>query len=166
MSQSCGCLQRDIASGGTPEERFDRSYIENAETGCWEWSEHLSPKGYGIINIKTYPRRAHRFAYERFVGPIPEGAVVCHKCDNPKCVNPAHLFVGISADNVADKVRKGRQATGRNVASSVLTDDAVKEIRRLAAYMTQTDIAKMFGVTQANVSEIVRRKTWRHIPEA
>ncbi len=81
----------------------------NKETGCWEWSKGLT-HGYGVTfrNKIEYSRRAHRLSYKIFVGPVPKGLLVCHHCDNPKCVNPKHLFIGTNMDNTTDKMRKGR----------------------------------------------------------
>lgn len=103
-SKSCGCLQREQWE---PKKRFSGKYKINAETGCWEWVSTFS-KGYGQIRMSGKYLYAHRVAYELFKGPITDGLLVCHKCDNPRCVNPEHLFLGTHRDNVVDSINKGR----------------------------------------------------------
>ena len=88
------------------EERFDAFCDKTGD--CWIWTGTFSSKGYAKFDSKE----AHRLAYERFVGPIPAGLLACHECDNPKCVNPAHLWLGTHADNMADMKAKGRQRNG------------------------------------------------------
>lgn len=79
------------------------------DSGCWEWQGHRLPKGYGHFRGLTAKNvKAHRFAYELLVGPIPDGLRVLHRCDNPPCVNPVHLFLGTDKDNSDDKIAKGR----------------------------------------------------------
>ena len=86
------------------------------ESGCWEWRGWKHDKGYGLLEVSKKKVRAHRVAYEGMVGEIPEGLLVCHKCDNPCCVNPDHLFVGTYRDNVLDMHRKGRFVGNRKKA--------------------------------------------------
>ena len=103
-----------MARGRLPiEVRFnDNKYEVNEITGCWEWKRATNNIGYGMFRIKQgLMRTAHRVSYELFKGPIPKGMVVCHKCDNPKCVNPDHLWVGTMKDNIRDMDNKGRRVT-------------------------------------------------------
>jgi len=95
------------------EVRFhDNKYDINEITGCWEWKRATNNIGYGMFRIKQgLMRTAHRVSYELFNGPIPNGMVVCHTCDNPKCVNPDHLWVGTMLDNIRDMDSKGRRVT-------------------------------------------------------
>lgn len=96
-----------------PTERFWSKVDTSAgPNGCWLWQGALLPKGYGQFTIGHQRGYAHRFSYELAHGPVPPDMFVCHTCDNPRCVNPAHLFSGTTLDNVRDKVAKGRQPRG------------------------------------------------------
>ena len=132
-------------------------------SGCWLWTAYCDKDGYAVFSINgTGPQRAQRFAWNSFVGDIPTGMQVLHKCDVRCCVNPHHLFLGTNRDNMIDKVAKGRQARGRQTCSSnKLTETQVRAIR--ADERQQKDIAVAYGISQTNVSMIQRRATWRHV---
>ena len=132
---------------------------------CWLWT---GPKslGYGIVWMK-YARvgliqmRAHRVAYNLFIGPIPDGLWVLHKCDNPPCVRPEHLFLGTPAENTADSIRKGRRGHGAK-----LTPDQVREIRRADKRgIRRSIIAEKYGVCKGTISAIAQRRRWRDITD-
>jgi len=89
-------------------ERFEDKYIPEPMSGCWIWTARVSPAGYGQASYKRKSTFAHRLAWTLFRGPIPEGLCVLHKCDNPPCVNPEHLFIGTQIENIRDCVAKGR----------------------------------------------------------
>ncbi len=110
-------------------------------------------------NQKT--RLSHRVSWELTNGPIPKGICVLHKCDNPLCVNPSHLFLGTYADNMKDMTIKGRQARGTSIYTHKLTEENVLHIRSLELPMK--DIAEMYKVHRTTISRIRSRKTWRYI---
>lgn len=98
----------------TPEERF-WAKVDKSE-GCWVWAGQVDRNGYGVLQIRSRASRmvrAHRYAYELAHGPIEPDLFICHRCDNPPCVNPAHLFAGSASDNNYDASRKGRHPQGR-----------------------------------------------------
>ena len=148
-------------------QRFEERWIPVPWSGCWEWTMGRDSKGYGTISFKGQSStRAHRLSWELHRGPIPDGMHVLHKCDNPGCVNPDHLFIGTHDDNMADKAAKGRAPSmaGEACPVSVLTDEAIDDIRREYAtgLVKQRELAAKHGVSQTNISSIVRRATWRH----
>lgn len=146
-------------------DRFESRIQRDANAkGCWKWKGYVSPHGYGEISIKHRSVRANRFSYTLYNGAIPDGLNVLHSCDNPACVNPAHLFVGTHADNIKDKVSKQRQARGVNHGMAKITPAIVYSIRMLArAGKTQKFIAQLVGLTQAAVSLIVIGEKWGHV---
>lgn len=154
-------------------EKFWSKVVIADDNECWLWQSSLSKDGYGMFKTcHDYQRksfRAHRYAYELHNGPIPDGLLALHKCDNPTCVNPNHLFLGTQQDNIDDMIAKGRDnmavpCPGERNAAAKLTEAQVIEIRRRkAAGESGYSLAKEFGVIQATISKIVLRKTWRHV---
>lgn len=153
------------------------SRVEKTD-GCWNWTGDRSDDGYGRICIRG--RRvcfAHRVSWEMHNGSIPEGMCVLHRCDNPRCVRPDHLFVGTREDNAKDRDAKWRGVFARGEANgqAKLTEIQVREIRgrfgfvrlgrgpRPAGQPTNGEIAAIYGVTHSQISLILRRKEWRHI---
>lgn len=130
---------------------------------CHEWTGCMNPKGYGQFNLGGKPVRAHRVSYFLATGEEPE--CVCHRCDNRKCCNPAHLFGGTAADNSRDMVEKARSAQGERNGQAKLNEEHVLEIRRLYATgrFTQIKLAHVFGIDQSAVSWIVTHKRWAHV---
>ena len=156
---------------GTVEERFWRYVTPGQPDECWLWTGYVTKGGYGQINRGQGKGLifAHRLSWELHHGPIPTDMLVCHVCDNPICVNPAHLFTGTDADNLADMRRKGRERhpaqKGSANGMTKLTEEQVIEIRRLCAQgVALRAIAPMFGISYSNVGYIVRRKTWTNVP--
>lgn len=149
---------------------FWDNVVKQDGDGCWEWKSAYLGKGYGSWRPTPghRPLGAHRVAYELTYGPIPAGPprlCVCHRCDNPPCVRPDHLFLGTYQDNLDDMVAKGRALGARN-ARSRLTDAQVAEI--LVAYAaggaTMKELGASYGVTWGTVRFIVAGVTWKHVP--
>lgn len=132
---------------------------------CWIWTKTRTKAGYGVYRA----RYAHRLSYEKHHGPIPDGLHVCHTCDNPACVRPDHLFLGTAKDNRDDMVQKGRAPNlkGENHGKAKLTEDNVREIRRLYGRKkqrpTQTELAERYCVTRSAIREIVTGRNWSHL---
>lgn len=150
----------------------------NKTKGCWEWQGAKSGFGYGVIGVYVNGARklqkTHRVSWTLKYGDIPDGMCVLHKCDNPKCVNPDHLFLGSYADNVHDCIDKGRfhilkpgapppRHLGELNGLSKLTSQQVLDIRNMSKTMTRAEIAKIYSVSRSTVTDIVNRNTWRHI---
>lgn len=137
---------------------------------CWNYLGSIVENGYGIYRFccwwgQLVNQKAHRVSFFLKYGFLPD-LFICHKCDNPKCVNPKHLFAGKPAANSQDMVNKKRQAVGSRIRQSKLTSTQVKEIRRLCATGTERvqKIADRFGVTYGSIWNITKRITWRHLP--
>ena len=149
----------------TNEDRFwNKVFIPPDKDQCWEWTAGLYPAGYGKFKYYKKHCGSHRLSWAFAFGEVPDGLCVLHKCDNRKCVNPSHLFLGTRTDNARDRDLKGRGgfASGENAGASKLTDHQVHLIRRLRSEigLTQTLIGKLFGITQSSVSNIIRGKSW------
>lgn len=126
--------------------------------GCWLWSGSIGWEGYGRLGYEGREYKAHRLAYEAWVGPIPAGLLVCHHCDMRCCIRPDHLFAGTHADNTADMVRKDRHGM------AVLQIADIPVVRaRLAAGETQASVARAYGVKHSVISLLARGERWRSI---
>ena len=110
-------------------ERFKSKIIPVTETGCWLWSGAVNSRGYPFIKIDGSTVRAHRFSYENYVGDIPDGEIIRHKCDVSICVNPSHLCTGTNADNSNDMKVRGRSLVGSKNPASKLSEEDVLSIR-------------------------------------
>lgn len=158
----------------SPADRIKRMAERDLATGCWNWTG-ATRGGYGrlIVGSRSDGSRrsvsAHRLAYEAFVGPVPEGMEICHRCDNRKCTNPDHLFPGTRQDNVDDRESKGRgvYVRGEGVGTSKLSDAEVMSARRLRKQgWVYQQIADRLGVSKRTVMRAVKGETWRHVPPA
>lgn len=140
---------------------------------CWLWGgarqsrNRYGTGGYGTLIRHGRQVYAHRHAYELAVGPIPDGMEILHQCDNPPCVNPAHLRVGTHAENMAEVRERGRSrpAIGERSGSARLTEAAVREIRRVYGHdgASAKDLAQRFGVHRESIYAVVLGKSWRHV---
>jgi|SRR5271170_2141735 len=143
----------------TIEERF-WSFVRKHECGCWEWGRSCNEHGYGVFYMLNRQFLAHRVCYELCIGEIPQGLKVLHRCDNPKCVRPDHLFIGTQLENIEDMVRKGRRK-GTKHALAKLNDEQVLAVR--ASVKQGRILARELGVSEALISLIRSRKIWSHI---
>lgn len=148
--------------------------VKITENGCWEWQK-CKMRGYGVIHISREKRKvlAHRLSYEIFVGKFDGDLFVCHKCDNPTCINPDHLFLGTAQENMKDCLEKKRLFPIRSVAhlrgdkvskGGKLSPEQVKEIRTLRSQgVKRKEIAERYNITPEHVHGIVTGKAWSHI---
>lgn len=140
--------------------------IVRAELGkCWAWAGAVSRMGYGALNNGAGKVvRANRVSWELNRGHIPNGLLVLHRCDNPPCCNPDHLYLGTGDDNTADKVARGRQPRGVKASNAKLTEDNVITMRRMYGDgMGDRKLARLFHLSRGVTQRILRRKTWAHI---
>ena len=152
-----------------PRSIEERLFAKVTKTdGCWIWTASKDKKGYGRLMVKEgdrhVPRLAHRLSYLCLVGPIPDGQFVCHRCDNPACVNPAHLWLGSNRDNAYDMISKGRWKQppvlpGERNPCSKLTREAVEEIRSVVG--NTKALAEKYGVSITAVKRARNGQGWK-----
>jgi hypothetical protein len=139
--------------------RFMKLVNRNEETGCWLWAGCKSKNGYGVMSFKGKQVRSNRFSYAFFNGPIPSAFCVCHKCDNPSCVNPDHLFIGTNKDNQIDCSMKDRGG----LRSKLTVNDVIEIKKLLKTNIMQSTIALLFNVQDAAISKIKHNKRWSYV---
>lgn len=155
----------------TVDERFDLKVDRSAgPDACWPWTAVRTSEGYGRFKFEGRSGRAHRFALARRLGrSLSPGEQALHRCDNPPCVNPSHLWVGDNAENMADKRAKGRSSNGESrngerhpMAKLTAAQVADLRVRYAAGGIGQRALAREFGLSQAQVSNIVSGARWRN----
>lgn len=143
------------------KERFEKFIELIPFTDCWIWNGNRDKNGYGRISVGGTQQQAHRVSYMLYHGDFPTDLYVLHKCDNPSCVNPNHLWLGTTQENTQDKIRKGRQLRGEKIGNSKLSDCVAREIK----YSTERNyvLAKKFGVSKGIISNIKTGRTFKHL---
>jgi hypothetical protein len=142
--------------------RFHDGYTPVTECGCWLWERTTDKHGYGEFKIPGKTRKAHRASWILHHGDIPVGLSVLHKCDNPSCVNPHHLFIGTGKDNSMDRVAKGRYI-GEHSAQAKLSTKDVWEIKQVHPYYARTELASFYGVSDCTIRDIIFGRNWTHV---
>lgn len=157
-------------------EKFWKYVDKKSDDECWEWKAYKDTNGYGILRINPKTYRAHRISWVLHYGEIPacdsyHGMCVLHRCDNPACVNPHHLFLGTHKDNMGDMRDKGRGVTpdakGERQGSHKLTEEEVKEIREkyIPLVYTQRMLAAEYGVVRETIHAVLTRRNWKHVAD-
>lgn len=156
--------------GKTLEQRFTEKWVEQ-ETGCWNWkfkNSRCKEDRAGTFSLNGKVMIAYRASYIMHIGPIPDGLIICHTCDNGLCVNPSHLWAGTYADNRNDALAKGRDATakGGQKPNAVLTEEDVRRVRRELSFGkrgTLSSLSRELGVSHSTIQDIFLGKTWKHV---
>jgi len=143
-------------------DRLLEAVMVDPNSGCWLWTKSLSEFGYGQISVSGKTTIASRASYRCFVGDIPRGILVLHKCDTRACIRPDHLYLGTIVENTRDKLVRNRTAQGANHGMAKLTVSDVIAIRN--ASETSEVVAQRYGIGAAAVRLVRARKTWRHVP--
>lgn len=154
---------RTILRNSGPYQKFRLYAILDENTQCWEWGGKVTKQGYGIMKINKKYVTMHRYSYQTYIGEIPKGMLICHRCDNPKCVNPFHLFLGTHADNAQDRVLKNRSnhPVGERCAKAVLKEVEVLEIAK--SDLSITDLSEKYAVSKTTIRSIKHKKSWKHL---
>ena len=145
-------------------ERLDNNSIPVTESGCLIWTGPVNHEGYGHISYNGKSSRVHMVSYELNYGKIPNGLIVCHKCDIPSCFNPNHLFLGTNQDNMKDRDNKGRQydRTGIRNGRAKLDIDKANQIRKIfsSQKISKAKLGRIYGVSLPTISDVVNNIRW------
>jgi hypothetical protein len=165
---------------GTTADRLERPPVERfwafvnkegvlhpALGRCWTWTGGKFRGGYGALHVRGETVKAHRFSYRLHFGPFPESQLVCHRCDNPECTNPRHLFLSTESGNMMDRDQKGRGVRGERQHKAKLTEDVVRQIRarhvRRHSVHGSLAMSREFGVCHLTVLRVLRGDCWKHV---
>jgi len=165
--KGCSCKAGPHKQHPPGKERFISKINILGEDDCWEWKpgQAHSKDGYGIFWFEKENWYAHKFSFTIFVRQVPEELKVLHKCDNPPCCNPKHLFLGTPGDNAKDRDQKGRQSKGVDRWSAILNEEKVFQI--LTLYGTGSYTCKilgdLYGVSRHNIYRIIKGQTWKEV---
>lgn len=172
-SQSCAGASKKLKRirlglpADSTAERFHKN-IRVSENGCHEWIGYADTNGYGRMSAfgRKSGQLAHRVSWELTNGPIPSDMDVLHRCDNPPCCNPEHLWLGTAEDNVRDMIQKGRRVPiptrrGENINTAKLTPDDVRRIR--SSSKSSAELGVKYGISRVQVNNIRTRKQWTHV---
>jgi hypothetical protein len=144
--------------------RFLDKVMVDDVSGCWNWTADIDKDGYGRVRGSHVWALSHRRVYELFIGPIPDGLHILHSCDNRRCVNPCHLHAGTNADNMAEKVARGRQPShkGEKNPCAKLNYLKAERIRKLFATgkYTKAELGRRFEVSDVLIGKVVRHELW------
>ena len=159
--------QLGYSAKDTIADRFHRLVSKDAGE-CWLWTGDINGNGYGRLQFNKKRRLAHRVSFELYNGALGDDQLVCHSCDNPRCVNPSHLFAGSQKDNMGDCAEKRRHTYGEAIKHACLKEKDVLQIRALyaAGGHGQRHLAELFGVSRAHIGLIIQRKRWPYIDES
>jgi hypothetical protein len=156
-----------VAFKTPPEIRFWAKVIVKGPDDCWEWQAYIDARGYGRFKFEGKDDRAHRVSWVLERGQIPDGLCILHKCDNPKCVNPDHLYIGTHQDNMRDRTDRNRSAHnrifGERHGHSKATAEQVLEIRKIGHSKSLKEMSALFGLSVSHISRLRSRKLWPHI---
>lgn len=144
--------------------RFESGYVPVPESGCWIWIGNYIGNGYGSVpgERRGVKILAHRLSYEIHKGPIPQGLLICHKCDTRLCVNPDHLYAGTDKDNARDRQsRKRNPLHGERNGRAIISEKDVSIIR--SSLHPHKTLAKLYGVSKWTIRDIKRKRTWTHL---
>ena len=159
-----------LGHGVPVKYKLEAYSIPEPNSGCWLWLAYTNSNGYGTVVENGKSRAAHRASYEEYKGPIPEGMLVCHRCDTPSCINPDHLFLGTYSDNSRDCVSKNRHSSRKgtdNGRASVTEEQVLRIIKDLEeSYVTLKDLAQKHNVSPATVGRINAGHNWTHLTKA
>lgn len=147
---------------------FKLKFKISKKTGCWNWIATISTRGYGVFHINGKDISAHRFSYELYKCQIPNGLFVCHHCDNLRCVNPSHLFVGNSKDNARDMVNKKRNYTTWKGEGNITNKLNVNQVKEIKFYLQNNNgnsrgLAKKYSINRQTIWKIKKNKIWKEV---